>query len=333
MRKITYFFRPLSQNVSIERVFNTVSTNLPEGYSYEYVILPNYLGEAKGFIGLIKAFFKVRVFCKNNAGEINHITGDIHYCAMFLSYYSTVLTIHDTVSLENLKGLKRGFIWLFWYYLPLMSAKNITCISPFTARKLIKLFPWAKSKIIIIPNPIGLEFKFKPKIFNNINPIILHIGTRSNKNLDLVIQSLKGIKCHLRIIGQLTQLQLNLLLQNDIIYSNEEFISNNQVVKEYENCDIVSFPSIYEGFGLPIIEGQMIGRVILTSNISPMNYIAGEGAFLVNPSKLESINNGFVKLIADGDLRQVILEKAQKNVIKYLPAKVVDQYCQIYNVL
>ncbi|WP_264548132.1 glycosyltransferase [Flavobacterium sp. N2820] len=333
MKKITYFFRPLSQNVSIERVFNTVSTNLPEGYSYEYVILPNYLSEVKGFFSLIKAFFKVREFCKKNAGEINHITGDIHYCAMFLPYSTTVLTIHDTVSLENLKGIKRRFIWLFWYFLPLISAKNITCISPFTARKLIKLFPWAKRKITIIPNPIGLEFKYSPKLFNKNNPIILHIGTRSNKNLDLVIQSLKGLKCHLRIIGKLTKLQLNLLLKNDIIYSNEEFISNNQVVKEYENCDIVSFPSIYEGFGLPIIEGQMIGRVVLTSNIFPMDDVAGEGAFLVNPSKLESINDGFTRLISDDVLRQIILEKAQKNVVKYLPAKVVNQYCQIYDAL
>jgi glycosyltransferase involved in cell wall biosynthesis len=124
-----------------------------------------------------------------------------------------------------------------------------------------------------------------------------------------------------------------LLLKNDIIYSNEEFISHDQVVKEYENCDIVSFPSIYEGFGLPIIEGQITGRVVLTSNISPMNDVAGEGAFLVNPSSIESINNGFTRLISDDVLRQIILEKAQKNVVKYLPAKAVDQYCQIYNVL
>lgn len=333
MKKITYFFRPQSQNVSIERVFNTVSANLSEGYSYEYVVLPNYLSEVKGFFSLIKAFFKVREFCRNNAGEINHVTGDIHYCAMFLPYSKTVLTIHDTVSLENLTGLKRRFIWIFWYYLPLKCVKNITCISPFTANQLIKLFPWAKSKITIIPNPIGLEFKFKHKLFNNDNPTILHIGTRSNKNLDFVIQSLNGVKCHLRIIGDLTKVQLSLLLKNNINYSNEEFISNYQIVSEYENCDIVSFPSIYEGFGLPIIEGQKVGRVILTSFISPMNYVAGEGAYFVNPYELESIKNGFIRIISDDVLRQFILENAKKNVQKYFPEKIVDQYCQIYNVI
>lgn len=76
-----------------------------------------------------------------------------------------------------------------------------------------------------------------------------------------------------------------------------------------------------------------MGDVVLTSFISPMDDVPGGGAFLVNPSKLESINNGFMKLIADGDLRQVILEKAQKNVVKYIPTNVVNQYCEIYNVL
>lgn len=77
----------------------------------------------------------------------------------------------------------------------------------------------------------------------------------------------------------------------------------------------------------------MVGDVVSTSCISPMKDVAGEGTYLVNPSKLESINNGFSRLISDDVLRQIILEKAQKNVVKYLPAKVVDQYCQIYDVL
>lgn len=78
---------------------------------------------------------------------------------------------------------------------------------------------------------------------------------------------------------------------------------------------------------------EMTGRVVLTSNISPMNDVAGEGAFLVNPSKLESINKGFTRLISDDVLREIILVKAQKNIVKYLPAKVIGQYCQIYDVL
>ena len=50
----------------------------------------------------------------------------------------------------------------------------------------------------------------------------------------------------------------------------------------------------------------MVGDVVLTSCISPMDDVSGEGAFLVNPSKLESINNGFTRLISDDVLRHVI---------------------------
>ena len=51
----------------------------------------------------------------------------------------------------------------------------------------------------------------------------------------------------------------------------------------YAAADIIIFPSLYEGFGLPILEGQKAGRAVLTSNIPPMTEVAGGGACLVDP--------------------------------------------------
>jgi len=331
MKKITYFFRPQSQNVSIERVFNTVLANLPEEYNFKIVILPDYIPKAKGLIGIVKAFLKVRSFCRKNAGTLNHITGDIHYCALFLPRKNTVLTIHDLISLKTLKGIKRLYIWLFWYYLPLKCTNNITCISQFTANQLIELFPWVKGKITIIPNPVGLEFIMKPQLFNKNCPTILHIGTRDNKNLERVIESLNGVNCHLRIIGNLSEIQLSLLKTNNIRYTNDIFVTDRQIVKEYEDCDIVSFPSTYEGFGMPIIEGQMTERIVLTSDISPMKDICGEGAYLVDPYDVISIRNGFKIIIADADCRKCILDNSRKNIQKYLPSVISNVYCQLYS--
>ena len=69
-------------------------------------------------------------------------------------------------------------------------------------------------------------------------------------------------------------------------------LSNQEILDEYMNCDIVSFPSLYEGFGMPIIEGQAVGRVVFTSDLEPMKEIAGDAALLVDPYSIESIRNG-----------------------------------------
>lgn len=76
---------------------------------------------------------------------------------------------------------------------------------------------------------------------------MLHIGTRPNKNLERVIEALEGIKCHLRIIGKLTSEQEKLLSEKKIKYSNGINLTDEEILNEYILCDIVSFPSLYEG--------------------------------------------------------------------------------------
>ena len=82
---------------------------------------------------------------------------------------------------------------------------------------------------------------------------------------------MNGIDCHLRIIGKIDINIQTLLDENKIDYTNAFNLSDNEIIEEYKKCDIVNFPSTHEGFGMPIIEGQAIGRVVLTSDLSPMN--------------------------------------------------------------
>ena len=81
-----------------------------------------------------------------------------------------------------------------------------------------------------------------------------------------------------------------MLQKHKIDYENVYNLTEQEVLEKYINCDIVSFVSLHEGFGMPIIEGQSIGRPILTSNITPMKEIASNGgAILVNPWDVKSI--------------------------------------------
>lgn len=88
---------------------------------------------------------------------------------------------------------------------------------------------------------------------------ILHIGTRENKNLFRVIQALHNISCELRIIGELTEEQIAALRKYGINYIVKTHLTDNEIVKEYRECDIVSFPSIYEGLVCQLLKDRLQG--------------------------------------------------------------------------
>jgi glycosyltransferase involved in cell wall biosynthesis len=325
MNLINYFFRP--KGFSIERVFETVISGISDK---NFTIKRTFIHIYKSW--LIGMLINI-VFCyKNRSKDINHITGDIHYCAFMLSRKKTVLTIHDTVSLDysEISKTVRQFVWFVWYYLPLKKLKYITCISNKTRNSLLSIFPWAENKIRVIHNPVHPSFKLVKREFNTNNPVILHIGTSTNKNLHRVIESLKGIPCHLRIVGELSKKQINLLSVLSINYSVGVNLSDEEIIDEYIKCDIVSFPSLYEGFGMPIVEGQKTGRILLTSNIEPLNEVAGDGAFFVNPYDVESISEGFKQIIINDKLREELYIKGELNVERFSLKKIASQYEQLY---
>lgn len=327
--KIAYFFRTPSNNVSIERVFESIILGLEREFPNDNVIK---IFAQKGH-GLISGMIRNMLFCKRcSNNDINHITGDIHYCSIFMSSRNTILTIHDLISLHNptTPKLLKWFVWLFWYYIPLRKLKYVTCISQATYNDLISFFPWAKKKICIIPNPIHPDFKYHQKNIELLHPRILHVGTRENKNLIRVIEALSGISCHLRIIGELTSDQKNLLVKKKIEYSNRYNLTDEEMINEYIESDIISFPSVFEGFGMPIIEAQATGRPVVTSNIEPMLSVAGEGAIFVNPFDVEDIRNGFLSLTCSKAFNHDLINKGLRNVQKYSITSVISEYSLLY---
>lgn len=328
--KVTFFHRaPRSDNRSIERVFEAVESGLLES---EHITTANIYAKSGRFWlwNMLCNMITMPVKAIRAKG-VCHITGDIHYIALFMPRKRTVLTIHDLVVLNDKSAGKfyKTFVKIFWYYIPLYRLKYITCISEQTYKELLKRFPFAKNKIKIIPNPVGSEFH-KTLINWRETPKILHIGTRSNKNLERVIKSLKGLECHLRIIGKLTEEQNNLLKTNNITYSNDFGLADSQMPLEYSRCHIVSFPSLFEGFGMPIIEGQASGRLVLTSDMEPMRSVSGGAAVLVDPYDTNSIRDGFKTLIENKEQYNSLINNGLINAHKYSVDEISYQYKQLY---
>ena len=96
-------------------------------------------------------------------------------------------------------------------------------------------------------------------------------------------------------------------------------------------ADILAFVSTYEGFGLPIIEAQAIGRVVITSNLASMPEVAGKGALFVNPFSVEEIREGIVSLIENEHDRATLIKRGLENVKRFDKEKIANQYQEIYD--
>lgn len=325
--EIRYFFRHPKVGHSIHRVFRTLISEIDKKHTTICFDVPS-LG-SKPYDIIKNNIFAYR---KKDQRAIHHITGHIHDILIALFRVKTVLTVHDLVFLDNVKNpFKRMYKWLFWLYLPIKIADVVVCISNQTKERILKRID--TDKIKVIHNAIDPIYTTHLKDFNKKKPSILHIGTGWNKNLERSIEALKDIPCELRIIGRITNKQKELLNYHQVDFTNALNLSDAEIFEEYKNCDIVNFPSIYEGFGMPVIEGQKTGRIVITSSIEPLLEVSGEGAVFVSPNDIESLTSAYLKIISDDKYRGNIIKKGLKNVERFSVENIANQYDHIYKQL
>lgn len=330
---ITYIFRSPGKEQSIERVFEPIMQKMSaDGHCIKVSFAKSSkLWPLAMVYNMVR--YAIASYCHSN--RIYHITGDVQYIACWMNPKNTIMTIHDCVTLHSehtSKWFKRLVYWL-WYDKPLRRLRHITCISEATRADLVRFFPWVNKKLIVIANPVGTEFVPYSKVFNADKPIILHVGTRSNKNLERVIEALDGIHCTLNVIGKLTDEQKRLLSLHRIDYQNHFHASSQEILHAYRCADIVSFPSLFEGFGMPIIEGQAVGRPVLTSDREPMKSVAGGGALFVDPESVSSIRKGFAKLMQDRAFTENLVRLGLENARKYSSDYITTKYTELYRTI
>lgn len=265
--------------------------------------------------------------------DINHITGDVHYGILACRRRSiNVLTIHDCVMLTRLApgSLRYRILKWLWYDLPVKKADIVTVISENTKKELLEYTKCDPEKIRVITNFVDPAFVPSPASFNAERPRILFVGVTPNKNLIRLAEAMKGLPAELDIIGTATPDQAKALDGNGISWAQSAHLSAEEVRRKYIDADMLAFPSIYEGFGLPIVEAQATGRPVLTSALSPMRDVAGTGACLVDPYSVDSIRDGIRKIIADGDYRKSLVEEGYKNVKRFRLEEIAGQYATLY---
>lgn len=322
--KVVYFHRKWHEGCfSVEKLFDTVRAALPP--EIKPVVKESYF--------LSRGFFRracIIVEASFRRGDVNHIAGDIHFASYMLPRRKTILTILDCGFAEKERGLRRHLLRYLWYVIPIWRVGYITVISKSVELELKKLVTFSPGKVRVIPCCIPESFTFSEKIFNEAKPRILQVGTGENKNLVRVARALEGIRCHLDIVGKLTSEQKRVLSECGIEYSNSWGIPETELIGKYHECDMVVFVSTYEGFGLPILEGNAVGRPVITSNISSMPEVAGDAACLVNPFDEADIRRGIIKLITESSYRRDLVVKGLINVKRFRPEEIAMQYAELY---
>ncbi|HAY3540438.1 glycosyltransferase family 4 protein [Elizabethkingia anophelis] len=327
--KVVYFTRKFNntQGNSIEKLFDIIINEIKKHCNVKNNTNPYGLG-------LIQ-MFKTCLYFRKEQGDINHITGDIHWSCLFLDRNKTILTIHDAVGIRQYSGIRRIIYYIIWILLPLIKLKYIVCISDKTRDEIIKLYPPAKKKIRVIHNCLTTEIsnsRMNEEYYCTGQVLkVLIVGTRENKNIERSILALQDLPLELYIVGFLRDADRELLKSLNINFKNYFNISEKELINLYKLSHVLLFPSLYEGFGLPVLEAQANNCAVITSNISPMNTICGKGAILVDPYDVSSIKEAINDILINEEVYRKLIDYGRLNVINYTPEKIANEYLNLYN--
>jgi len=174
---------------------------------------------------------------------------------------------------------------------------------------------------------------------------IINIGTvEPRKNLARLLQAYALLpfsmreKYQLVIVGPygwkmptIKMLAESLNLQDQVIWTG--FVTDEDLPILLSGATIFVYPSLYEGFGLPILEAMQCDVPVITSNISSMPEVAGDAALLVDPMNVEDISAKMEQLLNEPNLRQHLVERGRIQRMKFSWRRTAEEYLELYKVI
>jgi len=328
---ITWLFRKKRAlgNFSIEQSFQEVANAWPESPKPIWIEATQF---SEGWLNRWNIIRQTRTI----KTDILHITGDIQFAALACPKWKkgrpkVVLTTHDIGILNQQTRWKRWLIKKIWISWPLRCVDQLVTVSEATKEDVLKEATWFDpTKITVIPTVVPQHFKPRNAEPNNRKPIALHIGVAENKNLRGHAEALRGLDVHLRIIGEPSDADHRMLKQLGVEYSTQTKLTDAEMQEAYATSDFLLFASTLEGFGMPILEAQMVGLPVITSNIEPMNEVAGDGAELCDPLDSNAIRGCIERVTSNAQLRKNLIQKGTTNCRRFSPEESARMMHQLY---
>lgn len=243
-----------------------------------------------------------------------------------------IFTIHDLNHVdrsENSSFLKRVYYkWIMRR--ACRNAKVVLTVSEFSKRRIMDWAEIPPNQIINVGN--GVDEKYSPSVpaYQPGYPYMLCVSNRkAHKNEPRLIEAFSRacMPDSVRLVftgnttPQLTSLIERYQLQERVTFAGR--VAESDLPGLYRGAMALLFPSLYEGFGLPVIEAMACGCPVLTSNTTSLPEVAGDAALLVDPTSVEDIARGISAVYGDESLRRVMIEKGYLQAAKFTWSEVV----------
>lgn len=325
MKNVRYYFRNRASGFSLHRAMEPVAAEIAHYCNIECLELPfpgtNPRTVAKNM------WYALRT---RRSDCINHITGEAHYLSYLLPPQRTLVTVHDLAGLFGYRGFDLSY-YRWRCVNSLLRARYVVAISDVTRQVILKHSNLPPEKLHVIHDPLPYGFHHTPKEFDSARPVVLQVGAAPWKNPARIAEALNGLDVHFRIVGMPDEDCIAILERNKTDYSIVTDLDDEALIKEYVNADIVAFASSSEGFGMPLIEAQAVGRPVVASNIEPQMEVGGPGgALYVDPMDINALREAFLQLINSSGLREDIIGQGLRNVERFQPELIAAQYREIY---
>lgn len=235
--------------------------------------------------------------------------------------YPTVITIHDMIpfvfSKQFPKGIKGEIKWQI-QKISLSSVKAIITDSYSSKKDIMKYTKVEENKIHVVYlgptlNPINPDLRKwnEIKIKHHLpDKFFLYVGDINyNKNLENLYKAIKYVKekINLVLVGH-SFLNSNLKEKKELDDLSHKLIIDEQLIKVgfledeklsllYSKACAYIHPSLYEGFGLPVLDALNLGCPVITSNRGSLKEVVGDATILINPESVESITEGIEKIL------------------------------------
>lgn len=272
---------------------------------------------------------------------IFNISGTPH---VFRFFQKEILWVYDlsVILFPQFHTWWRVLINKFLFKRSLHNAYKIVVISESTKKDLIRYYKISDEKIIIIYPQISTfkNKKVKPEMVPE-NPYLLYLGTlEPRKNIPFLIKAFKKVKDDLEVphkliiagkkgwgFKEIFDTVHKFDLEKEVVFTG--YVSEAEKKYLYKHADLFIYPSLYEGFGIPLLEAMNYGCPVITSNTSSLPEVAGKAGILINPNNLNELVNSIKKVLTDEKIKDKMINESFLQTKKFSGKKSAKKIMQL----